>query len=135
LEEEDPGEDAASRIPVLAHRYDGRTFLVDVRSSSTKIQRANDGIRRIVYQQQDLAKGVWHDFVYRVRWSCESDGLVEGWLDGEKIIAYSGPVGYNDSDGPYFKFGLYHHSGDKPLVVYHDEYRRGFNRDAVTTEP
>ncbi len=130
--EEDPGEESASRSPVLAHRYDGRSFVVDIRFSSTKIQHANDGIRQVLYEEKDFPRGVWHDFVYRVRWSYASNGLVEGWLDGKGIISYSGPVGYNDLDGPYFKFGLYHYSGDKPLVIFHDEYRRGFSREAVT---
>jgi hypothetical protein len=109
-------------------------LVIDIRFSSQKIQKANDGTGRVLYEQKDFPKGVWHDFVYRVRWTYRSDGLVEGWLDGKRIIDYRGPVGYNDSDGPYFKFGLYHHGGEKPFVVYHDEYRRGFSREDVTSQ-
>jgi hypothetical protein len=130
---EDPGENAASRSPVLAHRYGEGTFVIDIRFSSTKIQRVNDGASKVLYQQKDFPKGVWHDFVYRVRWSYRSDGFVECWLDGKRIIDYQGPVGYNDNDGPYFKFGLYHQDGERPFVVYHDEYRRGFSREDVVS--
>jgi hypothetical protein len=129
---EDPGEDVAGRSPVLAHRYGGGTFVVDIRYSSRKLQRANDGERRVLYEQKTFPKGVWHDFLYRIRWSHGPDGLVEGWLDGKPIIDYKGPVGYNDRDGPYFKFGLYHHDGAGPFVIYHDDYRRGFRREDVT---
>lgn len=132
--EEDPGEAIAARSPVLAHRYDGRSLVIDIRYSSAKTQQANDGMARILYEQEGFARGVWHDFLYRVRWSDKPDGLVECWLDGERVINYSGPVGYNDVRGPYFKFGLYHHIGDRPLVVYHDEYRRGFTRESVTAQ-
>ena len=126
---EDPGEDAASRSPVLAHRYGGGALLIDIRFSSQKTQRVNDGDSEVLYEQKDFPRGVWHDFLYRVRWSHRSDGLVECWLDGKRVIDYQGPVGYNDNEGPYFKFGLYHHGGDKPFIIYHDEYRRGFSRE------
>ena len=129
--EEDAGEEAAARSPVLAHRFDGRLFLVDIRFSNEKTQKANDGVPKVLFEQKDFAREVWHDFAYRVRWSYREDGLVQGWLDGKQIIDYSGPVGYNDDSGPYFKFGIYHHSGGRPIVIYHDEYRRGFSRDVI----
>ncbi len=128
---EDAGEGPASRSPILAHRYVGGALVVQIRFSGTKIQKANDGTRKVLYEQRDFPRGVWHDFVYRVRWSHRADGLVECWLDGRRIIDYAGPVGYNDDKGPYFKFGLYPHAGDKPFVIYHDEYRRGFTREEV----
>jgi hypothetical protein len=128
---EDSGEDVAARSPVLAHRYANGDLIIDIRFSSHKIQQANDGSKRVLYEEKSFSKGVWHDFLYRIRWSYLSDGLVECWLDGKQIIAYIGPIGYNDDYGPYFKFGLYHHDGINPFVIYHDEYRRGFSRRDV----
>jgi hypothetical protein len=128
---EDPGEDVAARSPVLAHRYANGDLIIDIRFSSHKIQQANDGSKRVLYEKKSFSKGMWHDFLYRIRWSYLSDGLVECWLDGKQIIAYKGPIGYNDDYGPYFKFGLYHHDGIDPFVIYHDEYRRGFSRRDV----
>jgi peptide/nickel transport system ATP-binding protein len=128
---EDAGEKAAARSPVLAHRYINGNLIIDIRCSSQKIQHANDASGKVLYEQKNFPKGVWHDFLYRIRWSYRSDGLVDCWLDGKPIIDYRGPVGYNDTRGPYFKFGLYHHGGDKPCIIYHDEYRRGFSRSDV----
>jgi hypothetical protein len=128
---EDPGEKAAARSPVLAHRYANGDLVIDIRFCSQRTQRANDGTRRILFEQKNFSKGAWHDFLYRIRWSYLSDGLVDCWLDGIQIINYKGSIGYNDGKGPYFKFGLYHHGGIKPFVIYHDEYRRGFSRNDV----
>jgi hypothetical protein len=128
---EDAGEKAAARSPVLAHRYANGALVIDIRFSSQRMQRSNDGAVRVLYEQKSFPKGIWQDFLYRIRWSYRSDGLVECWLNGKKIIDYKGPVGYNDGEGPYFKFGLYHHGGVKPFIIYHDEYRRGFSGNAV----
>ena len=43
---EDAGEDAAARSPVLAHRYGSGDLVIDIRFSSQKMQRANDGVNR-----------------------------------------------------------------------------------------
>ena len=128
---EDAGEDVAARSPILAHRYGSGNLVIDIRFSSQRIQRTNDGIRKVLYEQKSFPKGVWHEFIYRIRWSCHSDGFVDCWLDGNQIIGYQGPVGYNDGVGPYFKLGIYHHGGSKPFIIYHDEYRRGFSRKNV----
>jgi hypothetical protein len=129
--QDDAGEEAASRSPVLAHRYEAGALVIDARSSAVPTQSANDGTRAVLFRQPDLPRGVWHDFVYRIRWSWREDGQVEAWLNGKRIIYYRGPAGYNDRAGPYFKFGLYKHAGSRPFVIFHDEYRRGFSRSEV----
>jgi hypothetical protein len=132
---EDPGEEVAARSPILANRYGSGDLVIDIRFSSQRIQRTNDGISKVLYEQKSFPKGVWHDFIYRICWSYHSDGLIDCWLDGKQIIGYRGPVGYNDGVGPYFKFGLYHHGGSKPFIIYHDEYRRGFSRiDVISAD-
>ena len=67
--------------------------------------------------------GVWTDWVFHVRWSYESDGLLEIWKNGVKILYYKGPNAFNDAEGPYFKMGIY--TADVPCarIVYHDEFR------------
>lgn len=47
------------------------------------------------------------------------------------VLNSTGLIGYNDDAGPYFKFGLYHHGGDQPFVIFHDEFRRGFEQTDV----
>ena len=127
--EHDPGE--VSRSPVLAHRYKQGKFYVDKRYSWQKIQKANDGTRIKLYQQERFPRETWHDFIYCIKWSHAEDGYVKGWLNRDQIIDYEGPIGYFDDEGPYFKSGYYHHTGELPFVTFHDEYRRGWSYQDV----
>ena len=83
--------------------------------------------------------GAWHDFVFDIKWSRDSEGAIEGWMDGKKIVSYAGPVANqkypdpNDNLGAYMKFGIYCAKGPvKPLVIYHDNYQR---RDVAAPHP
>lgn len=126
----DEGE-YAERSPILAHRYKDGALVVEIRHSSERLQRANDGVVKQLLRVVEFKQGVWHDFRYRIVWSHEK-GEIDLWMDGEHVIAYRGPVGYNDERGPYFKLGLYHHDGGtRPFVIYHDEYKRGLRREDV----
>ncbi|MBO9666870.1 MAG: hypothetical protein J7501_08660, partial [Bdellovibrio sp.] len=45
--------------------------------------------------------------------------------NGERIVDYKGPIGYNDDKGPYFKMGVYcKDTPVQPLSAYHDNYQR-----------
>jgi hypothetical protein len=81
--------------------------------------------------------GVWTDFVAHIKWTHENDdGIIEIWMNGEKIIEAHGPNTYNDKLYPYFKMGLYipafrceqgdicaPDSTESVRTVYHDEFR------------
>lgn len=54
-----------------------------------------------------LKRGVWTDWVFRVRWSYGDEGLIEVWKDGMPIVQRDGPNTYNDLLGPFFKVGIY----------------------------
>ncbi|AFZ29864.1 hypothetical protein Glo7428_1295 [Gloeocapsa sp. PCC 7428] len=77
--------------------------------------------------------GVWTDWVFRVKWSYEADGLVEVWKNGKLVVRKTGPNTYNDEVGPYQKFGVYktdwkHHpekSRASVRVLYFDSIRMG----------
>lgn len=120
----DPGE--VWRSPPLAVRYTAGRLTVTGRTSPERIQDANDGRELALYDHEGpLEKGVWHDWVFHVRWSYESDGFVEAWLDGAPVVDYRGPIGYNDLAGVWFKWGIYRDDHPVTQVIYHDEYRRG----------
>ena len=96
------------------------------------IQTANDGTIVILYEgPEPLEKGVWHDWIFHVRWSFAGDGFVSAWLDGVQVIDYEGPVGYNDRIGVWFKWGIYRDDHSEPQVIFHDEYRRGMSYEEV----
>jgi hypothetical protein len=48
-------------------------------------------------------------------------------------VDYEGPIGYDDEQGVWFKWGIYRGHDDHPetVVLYHDEYRRGTSCEAV----
>ncbi len=122
------------RSPPLAIRYSGTELTVTGRTSDQRVQTENDGIQLELYRHPgELAKGEWHDWVFRVRWSPGEDGLVEAWLDGDQVVDHDGPIGYDDETGTWFKWGLYRGHDDHPetLSIVHDEYRRGSTCEEV----
>jgi hypothetical protein len=122
----DPGEHW--RTPPLAQYYQQGVFYVFNVIAYSKLKT---GIY-IYISDDSFEKGVWHDFVYHIKWSHKDDGFVEMWLDGKQVANYKGPVGYNDSQGPYFKYGLYIIPSVKSkYVIYFDEYRRGKSYEEV----
>lgn len=54
-----------------------------------------------------LPKGEWVDIEVSVCWDWDEDGFLDIWMNGEKIVNYSGPTCYNDVNGPYMKLGIY----------------------------
>jgi hypothetical protein len=54
-----------------------------------------------------LDAGRWTDWVFHVRWSYGSDGLLEAWKDSELVFRRIGPNSYNDALAPYLKVGIY----------------------------
>ncbi len=80
-------------------------------------------------------KNKWVDWVYHVKWSSASDGLVEIWKDGVKVISKAGANIYSNAiGGAYFRVGLYKwpwKQGSNPAstttkrVMYVDETRVG----------
>lgn len=77
-------------------------------------------------------KGKWTDFVAHVVWSPSGDGVVESWINGQKIANYRGPTSYKDPTGaPYCMIGIYkpewkNRPGDtNNVTLYFDEVRIG----------
>lgn len=81
----------------------GRDFVVRVRG---------DGLSgKIDYAQQPIPFGRWADFVFKIRQSTGSSGMLQVWMDGNQIVNHSGPIGYNTGVKDYFKYGYYNWSG------------------------
>ncbi|HEX6429248.1 MAG TPA: polysaccharide lyase [Niastella sp.] len=82
-----------------------------------------------------IDKDKWHSYVWHVKHSSGSDGLVEIWRDGTKILNRTGPNGYplnSTYHMPFFKYGVYksdwNGSGTTATnlrVLYFDEVKMG----------
>jgi len=75
----------------------------------------------------------WTDFVFHVKWSTGTDGLIEVWKDGVKVYTKAGATNYADATLIYMKAGIYkwpwktgsYGSTTTQRVVYIDDVRIG----------
>lgn len=80
--------------------------------------------------------GVWTNWVFHVKWSYRSDGLVEVWKNGKLVMRKTGANTYNDKAGPFQKIGIYkpdwkyrpNKSKIAKRVIYFDNIRMGSDR-------
>lgn len=89
-------------------------------------------------------KNVWYDFVYHVKWSSASDGFMEAWVNGKKILTYYGATLYA-GQGVYLKLANYHTpvcdpypaciGTHPPSSVIHDRVIRGSTALSVSSGP
>ena len=103
---------------------------------------SGDGAYRATIGQ--VAKNVWYDFVYHVKWSSGSDGYFEAWVNGAKVLSHSGPTLYS-GQGVYLKLANYHTPVCDPYPaclgtqlassVVHDRVIRGSTALSVSSGP
>ena len=76
-----------------------------------------------------IPKNEWIDWVVHIKYSHTNTGILEVWMNGEKVIDRQNmPNSYNDDAYPYFKFGIYKWnwgSDSSQKVIYYDEVRIG----------
>jgi hypothetical protein len=53
-----------------------------------------------------LARDVWHHVVFRLRQNAAGNGKLDFWLDGNKLVDFTGPVGASGNQA-YWKYGIY----------------------------
>lgn len=97
-----------------------------------RIELRRDGTR----WSTPLVKGVWHEFIYHVKWSPDPDeGYIELWYDGQQVLSplhvrtMAGSPGA--AVGNYVKQGLYHEEGMPTGILYHDGFAAGTSLSAV----
>lgn len=111
--------------PPIALRY--RNGALKVTGAYGKFASPDPDRRYEFARVPDFARGVWHDFVFRVHWSQHDRSEVQAWLDGAPLLEWEGKLAYeNEAEGPYFKIGVY--CGEPfhtPHIAFHDNYSRG----------
>jgi hypothetical protein len=111
--------------PPLAVRY--RAGRLTLTGAYGRVASPEPDIRYEFANIGGFRLGVWHDFVVRIHWQRHRSTEIEGWLDGRRMVAWRGPLAYeNEEEGPYFKLGVYWSPpGKRPVTVFHDNYSRG----------
>lgn len=115
--------------PIALHSEKGKWKVSTIWDSRQVTTKDYEGSRD--YDLGNYKRGAWTDFVFHIKWSPHSDGLLEVWKDGQNVVSTKGPIGYNDAVGPYFKFGLYKGWRDRSSpagvvstrTLYHDAIR------------
>lgn len=107
----EPGQPYASDWTSIMqmHGSEARPFSLQFTNEALSIftehLEAGTAVQKRVYLGA-LKRGAWHNAVFRLVQSSSSDGMLEFWLDGQKILKAQGPVG-TDANKTYSKFGIY----------------------------
>jgi hypothetical protein len=67
----------------------------------------NDTPNRVHLDLGLLPKNQWVEFVFHIKHSHLSDGIVELWMNGTKKVTHLGGNSWNDAQLPYWKLGIY----------------------------
>jgi hypothetical protein len=61
---------------------------------------------RFSWANAPIVLGHWYSWRLKIKWSTGSDGFVEGWLDGKRLVNFSGPT-IKVGEHPKLQFGYY----------------------------
>jgi hypothetical protein len=117
--------------PALALRVDGDRWVLKSRSAGTDC--TNSKTRS--YSLGRIETGKWVDWTMRIKWSYKSDGILQVWKNGTRVVNQSGPNLYNADQGPAVRFGLYkgRWRGANRQVYYADSFRVGDSRESLSS--
>jgi len=89
---------------------EGRRFKVQARWSTSPTPSRHNTVSAN-YAERALPFGRWIDFVFRFRLNTANAGLLQVWMDGERIADHRGNLGFNTpAHRDYVKFGYYNWS-------------------------
>lgn len=96
----------AWRSPPVAMIILNDRFILDLRHDSRPVTKGELKLTRI--DMGPVAKDVWTDWVFHVKWAWDNTGILEVWKNNKLIISRKNmPNCYNDQTYPYLKIGLY----------------------------
>jgi len=105
-----------SSSPVLGLRLQGADTLA-IHTCSTTDNPHRENPKTVLRGTTQLERDEWHRIVMRVRFS-PTKGQLQFWKNGKELINLSGiGIGYPDSTGPYWKFGIYRNAIPVSLAI------------------
>ena len=80
--------------------------------------------------------GTWTRFEFQIRWSLGQDGFINGFVNGNQVVQYSGPTCFVDcTQFNNFRYGVYFANQRglplRPLDVYYKNVRRAPSRSGL----
>jgi len=134
-------KDASDEVITQWHQGGGKTPALCLRTKNDRLYLRIMG--NIWVDLGLLDKGKWHSYVMHVKHSSGSDGLVEIWRDGAKILSRTGQNMYRvtgDLKNPNLKLGIYKSdwnysqtTASNKRVLFFDEIKIG-NEKATYAE-
>jgi hypothetical protein len=111
--------------PLIGQRFRAGYHYLTIRPPGAS---GNDDIRPL----PEIRLGRWVDMVYHLRYSYGDDGRIEVWMDGVRVVDYTGPTASKSAaDRFYHKVGLYRDRWKQPMTMYVDNYTLGESFEAV----
>lgn len=122
-----------SKRPPLSLSISGKSWAISNVWDPNLVTKTSKNIGKQMLWSENFERGVWTDWVFHVKWSYKSDGIIEVWKDGVRIVNKHGPNTYNDFRGPFLKIGSYKYrwksakstSIVNERIIYYDEVRVG----------
>jgi Ca2+-binding RTX toxin-like protein len=88
---------------------------------------ADHEYRELFVDTKDIERGRYYDMDIEVRFENDNTGFLNVWRDGEKIVSYSGPIGYDN--GVYWKYGVYRSEANTEIAVNYRDMSVGKGGD------
>lgn len=112
-------EDAQDKgvSPPFAIQLAGERMQIVVRSDPNAVTVTNPGTTVIYEDTANIQRGAWYDMDIQIEFDPKGEGHVNIWRNGAKIAEYTGPLGYVDAVGPYWKNGIYRASAAEQIAI------------------
>ena len=118
---EDPSDSGVS--PPFEIDLVGDRMQIDARwSTSAKTTWSNVNTRTLYTDTQEIQRGHWYDIRITVKFDPFGSGTLDVRRDGTQLVDYSGPLGYNDQIGPYWKQGVYREASAESIAVNYRDF-------------
>jgi hypothetical protein len=74
---------------------------------TARVTKQGRWMGKLITDLGSVKLNAWTDWVFHIKFSYKSDGLVEVYRNGVKVFSRRGPNNFNDEKLPYWKVGIY----------------------------
>ncbi len=95
--------------PALAFYLNAGKFSITHRHNARAEASNATNTTKVSYTDNNYPFDVWVEYVLNIRFDPDGNGKLVIWRDGERIVNYSGGLGYKESTPVNLKLGFYHY--------------------------